>query len=370
MIIGLDISSIPYGTGVSNYTQNLVLNLLQSDTKNTYKLFYSSLRQNLPADFLQELKKYKNYKLYLYRFPPTILSILWNKLHILSIEHLIGQCDIFHCSDWTQPPTQQAKTTTTIHDLTPFIQPNWHHPLVVSTHRQKMSQAIKHCDHYICVSYNSQTDLHKLFPQTIDKSSVIYEACEDIYSPKLIKTSKHPFGNVPYFLAQGTREPRKNLTRTIQAFVRFKKENPNNKSILAVAGKYGWGEDLEIQQPQFIKILGYVSDEYLQQLHVHALALVCVSLYEGFGLPLVKSFACGVPVITGNLSSLPEITKDAGLIVNPYSTEAIKTAFVNISKTKTREDLAKKALLRAKDFSWQTTALKTLKLYQQLCASE
>jgi len=106
MIIGLDISSIPYGTGVSNYTQNLVLNLLQSDTKNTYKLFYSSLRQNLPADFLQELKKYKNYKLYLYRFPPTILSILWNKLHILSIEHLIGQCDIFHCSDWTQPPTQ------------------------------------------------------------------------------------------------------------------------------------------------------------------------------------------------------------------------------------------------------------------------
>lgn len=370
MIIGLDISSIPYGTGVSNYTQNLVLSLLSQDTKNTYKLFYSSLRLNLPADFLKQLKKHQNCQLYFFKLPPTILTILWNKLHLISIENFIGKCDIFHCSDWTQPPTQQAKTITTIHDLTPFLQPDWHHPLVVSTHRQKMSQALLYCSHFLCVSQNTERDLHKLFPQTMGKSSVIYEACEDIYSPKLTKTTPHPFNNVPYFLAQGTREPRKNLARTIQAFVRFKKENPQNKSILVVAGKYGWGEDLEIQQPEFVKVLGYVSDNYLQQLHAHAWALVYVSLYEGFGLPLVKSFACGVPVITGNLSSLPETTKDAGLIVNPYSIEAIKTTFLNMSKPKTRLDLAKKALDRAKDFSWQTTALKTLKLYQQLCVSE
>lgn len=105
MIIGIDISSIPYKTGVSNYTLNLIRNLVKLDKINTYKLFYSSLRLPLPNEIIEIKKTHSNIKIYQFKLPPTFLQILWNQLHLFPIEIFIGKCDIFHTSDWTQPPT-------------------------------------------------------------------------------------------------------------------------------------------------------------------------------------------------------------------------------------------------------------------------
>ena len=172
MIIGIDISSIPYGTGVSNYTLNLVRSLLKIDRKNQYKLFFSSFRQPFPKD-IALLENYSNVKIYYYHIPPSILEFIWNRLHILPIELFIGKCDVFHTWDWTQPPTISAKSITTIHDFVPMIFPETQHPRTISVFKRKLYWASQKCAHFICVSDSTRQDLNKLFPKIAkDKISI------------------------------------------------------------------------------------------------------------------------------------------------------------------------------------------------------
>lgn len=376
MIIGIDISSIAYQTGVSNYTLNLVKNLISIDKKNHYKLFFSSLRLPLPSDIIK-LKNNNNVTIHHFRLPPTLLQILWNRLRLFPIEIFIGKCDIFHTSDWTQPPTLKAKTITTIHDLTPFLFPQWHHPKVVNAHHNKMYWALKKCSCFICVSQNTFNDLIKLFPK-IDRSKIkiIHEAAEDKYKlfqqlpqktqQQKISSVKKQYKLNEYILVQGTREPRKNLDRLVKAFVKFKKENPKNKTQLAVTGKYGWGQDISSPNSD-IKILGFIPEKNMVALHAGALCLTYPSLYEGFGLPIVKSFTVGIPVITSNNSSLAEISQDSAILVNPSSVDSIKNAIKKIiSSPNLRNELSKNGVKVAAKFSWQKTAKQTLEVYNSL----
>lgn len=377
MIIGIDASSIAYGTGVSNYTQNLIDNLLQSDQKNTYKIFFSSLRLPLP-NFIKNLKKHKNVKIYHYRLPPMFFEFFWNKLHVIPIEFFIGACHIFHTSDWTQPPTYQSQTITTVHDLTPLMFPKWHHPKVIKNHTLKLNLAIKECDHFICVSQNTQNDLLKLFPTlNKDKTTVIYEAAENKYSEfkkltkekqdKEINQIKNKYNLHQYFLSQGTREPRKNLKRLIKAFIKFSNQNPDSKFELAITGKYGWGQDIDTQNAH-IKILGYIPEEDMVALHAGSYCLVYPSLYEGFGLPLVKAMAVGIPIITSNNSSLKEIASQGAILVNPKLTNSINNAIKKITNNPKRyKELSQESFKKGQRFSWQKTAKDTLDIYKQIC---
>ncbi len=377
MIIGIDLCSVVYGTGVSNYTLNLVKNLIKKDRVNSYKLFFSSLRLSIPRD-IENLAKYPNVKLYKFRLPITFLSLAWNRLRILPIELFIGKCDVFHTSDWTQPPTLWAKTLTTVHDLTPFLYPYWLHPQIVSTHLKKMYWAAKKCRHFICVSTNTKEDLLKIFSQIPEnKCSVIFEAAENKYAqfqklpPKIrerkISLIEKQYGLDRYILSQGTREPRKNLKNLIIAFNRFSRRYPGSKLELAVSGKYGWGKDIVHLKNSKIKILGYIPEKDMVSLHAAALFLAYPSFYEGFGLPLVKSMQVGVPVLTSNTSSLPEVTGQGGLLVDPSSVTSIYQAIEKLATRPTlRQSLSKKALKQAKKFSWAKTATQTLAVYEKI----
>ncbi|HOR01658.1 MAG TPA: glycosyltransferase family 1 protein [Candidatus Woesebacteria bacterium] len=377
MIIGIDVSSVCYQTGVSNYTLNIVKNLINLDKTNHYKLFYSSLRMPLPES-IKVLGKKPHVTIYHHRLPPTLLEILWNRLRILPIELFIGKCDIFHTSDWTQPPTISAKTIATIHDLTPFLYPQWHHPKVIKAHQNKMRHAVKKCCHLICVSQNTQSDLFKLFPQVDPaKTSVIYESAETKYSQflklpaaaqaKKKSVIKKQYGLNNFILAQGTREPRKNLNRLIDAFLKFKQKYPKTRVQLAITGKYGWGQDVTTKDPS-IKILGFIPEKDMVGLHASAICLAYPSLYEGFGLPVVKSLKVGVPVITSHNSSLIEISQGAAILVDPNSTESIAKAIEKIVHSKKlRQQLSRRGIEIAKKFSWQTAAKQTLMVYTSLC---
>jgi glycosyltransferase involved in cell wall biosynthesis len=261
-------------------------------------------------------------------------------LHLIPIEFLIGKCDVFHTSDWTQPPTLSAKTIATVHDLTPFLHPEWHHPKVINAHRRKMYWAAKKCSKFICVSQNTQSDLIKLFPK-IDpkKTNVVYESAENKYS-QFLKLSqkiqqkkkdiiKKQYGLENFILAQGTREPRKNLNRLIEAFICFKKKYPNTKVELAITGKYGWGNDISTKDSN-IKILGFIPEKDMVALHASAICLAYPSLYESFGLPIIKSLKVGTPVITSNNSSLKEIAKNCSILVDPTSVDEITKAIEKI----------------------------------------
>ena len=377
MIIGIDISSTAYGTGVSNYTLNLVRHLLKNDRQHQYKLFFSSLRLPLPKE-ISQLLKYKNVRLYHYRLPLTFLAYLWNILHLVPIECFIGKCDLFHTSDWTQPPAFKAKTITTVHDLTPFLYPQWLHTKIVSTHHHKMYWAVKKCRHFICVSENSKKDLLKIFPKINPQNcSVVYEAAEDKYG-LFLKLSKQDqdrkkiaiekqYGLKRYILSQGTREPRKNLPRLIEAFNKYRQKYPKSKVELAITGKYGWGKDVLHLKNPYIKILGYIPEKDMVALHASALFLAYPSLYEGFGLPLIKSMKLGVPVLSSNTSSMPEVVGNAGILIKPTSVNEIYQGIEKLLSSSTlRKQLSQKAIQNAAKFSWDQTATNTLDIYCKL----
>jgi len=379
MIIGIDISSIPYKTGVSNYTLNLVRNLIKLDKTNTYKLFFSSLQLPLPSEIITIKKTHSNVKIYQFKLPPTFLQILWNQLHLFPIEFFIGKCDIFHTSDWTQPPTIKAKTITTVHDLTPFLYPQWHHPKVITAHKNKMNLAAKKCFKFICVSQSTKNDLLKIFPKiNPQKIEIVYEAAEEKYG-KFLKLSKEAIQKKKetikkqydldkFILAQGTREPRKNLKRLIDAFVIFKKNNPKSQIDLAIAGKYGWGEDVDGAKNPSVKILGFIPEKDMVALHASAFCLAYPSLYEGFGLPLVKSLKVGTPIITSNISSMPEVGGNAAIYIDPTSVPDLTKAITKIVKSSTlRKKLIDNGLIQAKKFDWLKTAQQTLSIYKSLC---
>jgi len=376
MIIGVDISSTQYGTGVSDYTLNLVKNLIKIDKKNTYKLFFTSLRQPLLPE-IKKLSQKPQVKIYRYYIPLNIFEILFNRLH-LPIELFIGKCDIFHTSDWTQPTSIKAKLITTVHDLVPLLFPQWQHPKIINTHKRKLDLATRHCAHVICVSKNTQKDLLRLFPKlNSKKTTVIYEATADKYHqftklspPQQAKIkrkikNKHHLDN--YLLAQGTREPRKNLDRLIKAFLLFKKNHPQSKIQLVITGKYGWGKDVAKKLYSDIKILGFVPEADLLPLHASAIALIYPSLYEGFGLPILKSLSLGIPVITSNTSSIPEVAGKAALYINPKSISSIQKAINQIiTSSATHYRLSQLAKIQAQKFSWIKTAKQTLKIYKKL----
>ena len=190
MKIGIDISQIVYeGTGVGEYTKNLIEALLKVDKENEYVLFFSSLRRQLDSLFINELTSWrvnelKNKKVHeltswrvkirQFKIPPTLLDFLWNKLHICPIEWLIGKVDVFFSSDWTQPLTLKAKKITTIHDLSVFKFPEEHHPKIVAVQKRRLKWVKKECDLIICDSLATKRDAMEILGIEKKRLRVIY----------------------------------------------------------------------------------------------------------------------------------------------------------------------------------------------------
>lgn len=174
MKIGIDISQLAYPeTGVANYLQNLVQNLIEIDKKNEYILFFSSLRGKLKTENLK-LKNSLNVQIKTFRIPPTILDILWNKLHILPMESLIGDVDIFITSDWTEPPAKKAKKVTILYDLIVYKCPNETAKKIVEVQKRKLQWVKKESQRILCISEATKKDAEEILGIDNKKLSVIY----------------------------------------------------------------------------------------------------------------------------------------------------------------------------------------------------
>jgi len=369
--IAIDISQIVYGTGVSVYTKNLVESLLNVDPKNHYLLFGGSLRQKqLLINFSRKLqKKYPGrVKAKIVPYPPTLLDWLWNRVHLLPVETLVGKVDIFFASDWTQPPAEKAKLVTIVHDLIAWRYPQTLPEKIINAHKNRMKWVKKEADLVFPNSQSTTHDLEEIVGLDKEKIKLIYPGVDHRrFCPqeeKKIKAVKKKYGLGDYFLAVGTREPRKNLPRLIEAFDGL--ENKRGWQ-LAIAGKTGWGEQNLKSVTKNLKLLGYVPDEDLPPLYAGALCFVYPSLYEGFGLPVLEAMASGAPVITSNVSSLPEAAGEAGILVNPEKSEEIRKAMEKVANNpKLREEMIKKGFQQAQKFSWQKTAREVLKNLEAL----
>lgn len=310
MKVGIDASSVIYGTGVSNYTQELIGHLSP----------------------LVELRTFK-----FSRYPLMAMEFLWNRLHLLNVETFTGKIDIYHSSDWAQAPSN-AKKVTTIHDLTPFLYPKEVDPLIVEVHTRRMKWVEKECDAVICVSQNTENDLLKLFPKLKGKTKVIYEG---LPTKSAIQPNKKI--NENYVFAIGANQPRKNIVR-----------------LEKVCQKLG----LKLYTAGHTGNLGFISDQELVNYLASAQAFVYPSIYEGFGLPILEAFYHKVPVACSNTSSMPEVAGEAAVYFDPLNDDEMAKTITTAIKNKTRlVNLGNKQLAK---FSWDKCTQETLDVYKSL----
>jgi len=174
MKIGIDVSQTAFSkTGVANFTLNMVNNLLKEDKKNEYVLFFSSLRKEFPVSNFK-FPVGSKVKIKKFRFPPTILDLLWNKLHILPIEKFIGDVDVFITSDWTEPPTKKAKKATILYDLIVYKYPQETDAKIVNVQKRKLAWVKKEVDKIICISEATKKDAEEILGINKDKLVVAY----------------------------------------------------------------------------------------------------------------------------------------------------------------------------------------------------
>lgn len=329
--VGMDISQIAHIGGVATYTQNLAEGLFKiEDLDMVY--FYSSFRK----PYKGKLKNVKKYKL-----PPALFEMLFNKWRNIGIEKFLGSLDVFHSSDWTQPPSK-AKKVTTYHDLVPIAHPEWSHPRIVSVARRRLALVEKEIDLIICVSKSTMNDLLNNSRIPSEKMVVIYEGVGSQFKPqdqnKILEFKKRM--NLPdeFVLSVGGIGQRRNLDRVKEATRDYK---------LIISGQF--------------------SSYEMPLVYASAKVLLYPSFYEGFGLPILEAMAVGTPVITSNVSSMPEAGGEAALYVDPNNLDDIKEKLNHVMRDNDlRLELIKKGFIQSRKFSWKKCAEETAEVYRQL----
>lgn len=205
-------------------------------------------------------------------------------------------------------------------------------------------------------------DLYRFYGVSSDKIRVVYPGINPLIVGD-IQTVRQKY-NLPerYFLFIGTLQPRKNISRLVEAYQLWQRQNPDDKAGLVLAGGKGWLFDPDwVQGVEGVHLTGYVDDADKGALYSGALALVFPSLYEGFGFPVLEAMQCGTPVIASNTSSLPELVGETGLLVNPLDVEAIAYAMSQLSnETSLRSKLLGQGFVQSTHFTWIEAARKTL----------
>ncbi|RKY25114.1 MAG: hypothetical protein DRP62_02075 [Planctomycetota bacterium] len=302
------------------------------------------------------------------------LENFWRYCNYPCLQRFTGEFDIYHCSHHLMPPTKNRPRILTVYDLRRYKIPQ----LYPKSKLGLFELALKRADHIIAISEATKNDLCSLFNISGEKVDVVELAADAAYKPLtesekretkklLAKKIGAPLDN--YVVAFSSPDRRKNISRIIKGFVLAQSRLSDNFK-LVIAGNLPRNEDIfqliaSSKKSGSIVATGSVDD--VRSLLSCADGLVFASLYEGFGIPILEAFACGVPVITSDCSSMPEVAADAAVLVDPYDENSIAEAIINIAADKElKERMIRKGLARAKEFSWERTAQKTLEIYKKV----
>lgn len=284
--------------------------------------------------------------------------------------------DIFHVSDVTQLVPERGRVVATIYDMSPIIFPQFHTSENRNTFARKLQHIRQHADVLIAISESTKRDIieHLGFPET--RIHVAYGGVDANFVPLVDQATLRPtlakYGlrEPGYILHVGTLEPRKNLVRLIEAYAQVRQRCGDVTPPLVLVGQNGW-DSADIftavarhKLSNHVQIVGFVADADLPALYNGATIFAYPSLYEGFGIPVLEAMACGVPVLTSTVSSLPEIVGDTGLLVEATDVQAIAAGLQQlVEDAALRCDLSTRALQRAAQFTWRATAQATLGAY-------
>lgn len=343
---------IPQATGISTYAKNIIPHLQQLNPT-------LLTPQNLPP--------YKNYPVPANMTPDQgskghLRRILWTQFQLPQLYKNL-QSNLLFSPLPEAPIFTKTRYIVTVHDLIPlrFSKP---FSRLTSYFRYYIPQVLSQAEHIICDSESTAKDINKFYKISLDKTTVIPLA----YDKNNFRDLNLPTSN--YFLYIGRHDPYKNLHRLIEAFANLPRR-PNYELWISGPTDTTYTPQLqakivELNLTESVKLIGYASYEKLPTLINQAIALVFPSLWEGFGLPVLEAMACGTPVITSNVSSLPEVAGSSALMVNPYNTAEITAAMDTVANdTQQRSYLREQGLIQASQFSWEKTGLETAKILKK-----
>ncbi|RKX65348.1 MAG: hypothetical protein DRP41_03265 [Thermodesulfobacteriota bacterium] len=345
MIIGIDIRWLSFkGTGLYTYLSNLLDTLLKIDKKNQYVLFYNEAKERIFP--LQQNLIYQRVKARPFFLKEKVLFFgILNR----------AKLDIFFEPHFNLPflLPKNLPVILTIHDLTPLLFPEFFSLPERAYFWFTLRHAVKRANHIIAVSHYSKNSLKKMFPR-LKEVSVIYPGI-----PKLDYNSATYIDidiPTPYILYVGNKRGHKNYNRVIEAYKVLRNRLSNYHLVLL---------GIEGKASNKITFLKNISEKEKAYLYNNAALLVFPSLNEGFGLPVLEAMQFGIPVITSNLSSLPEVAGNAAYFVNPFRVDEISEGmYKTLTNEILRRQLASRGIQRSKFFCWEKAAKKYLKIFQ------
>ena len=360
MRIGIDASRAiaPTPTGTETYSLHLIEALLALGGSHRFCLYF---RKPPPAGL------FAGAEVRVLRF-----LRLWTLVG-LSLEMAAHPPDVLFVPAHVLPPIHPRASVVTIHDLGYLYEPT-RHPRLQRLYLDLSTRWSARAAHSLVAdSEATKSDLVARYGVAADKITVAYPGVAADLRPVADRTQiemvTRRYGiERPYILYLGTLQPRKNLSRLIEAYAGLGARVPR----LVLAGKHGWQADrfvAEVERlgiAQRVVFAGYVRGEDKAALLSGALAFIFPSLYEGFGLPVIEAQACGCPVICSNVSSLPEVAGGAAVLVDPRDVDAWRAALGQLLESADlRRELAQRGLTNARRFSWQTCAARVLETLER-----
>ncbi|HPT08638.1 MAG TPA: glycosyltransferase family 1 protein [bacterium] len=372
MRIGVDIRVLldKNYSGVANFTFYLLKNLLKNDKYNVYYFFYNSFKKIKLPDFPVKIIK----RSYPNKFFNYCLQKIFN---YPKLDKVVGGVDIFYSPHINFSSfSKNSRNIITIHDLSFLRYPEffsfrknlWHRTI-------NIKKSIKKYDKIIAVSQNTKNDIMELLKVPENKIEVIYPGL-----PTYLKenndlsvdylSQKYNI-NDDYILYFGTIEPRKNISGLISAY-NLLRDN-GIKCLLVLAGAWGWKTKAikrEWQASKYkddIRFIGYVDDDVKPLLYKQAKVLAYPSFYEGFGFPPLEAMYFGLPVVSSNTSSLPEVLSNSAILINPDKAQDLARALkMIITDENLRNKMINLGQERVKYFSWEKTVQKYMEVFESL----
>ncbi|MEO1287414.1 MAG: glycosyltransferase family 1 protein [Chloroflexota bacterium] len=370
--IGIDYTpAYEQGGGIGRLTRDLIDALLTLDSETNYRLMVAGTSNTTLGKQLASNAVWKATPL-----SSKWLARVWHRMQLpVPVELITGQVDLFHATDFTLPPTRSTtKTIVTVHDMSYVRVPDAASPRLRAYLDAVVPRSTRRADHIIADSQATKDDLIEFYQLPENEITVLlsgidsrYQVIDDDLWLMTIR-NYYRIPSVPYLFTVGTIQPRKNYSRVIRALKQLR--NTGYDLHLVIAGGKGWLEDEMYQTLEETglnnvdHLIGYAKDEHLAGLYSGAEAVVFPSLYEGFGFPVLEGMACGTPVVTSNVSSLPEVAGEVAIMVDPYDVEAIANAIRRVlDDSDLRAEMIHRGFEQASRFTWEKSARHLRNIY-------
>jgi glycosyltransferase involved in cell wall biosynthesis len=287
---------------------------------------------------------------------------------------------LFHAPHYVLPPLVPSPSVVTIHDVIHLMFPQYlPNKVAFSYAKWSITQAARRATRIMTVSESSKRDILRFVDTEPGKIDVIYNAYDERFAiePReadVVRVRERYQLHDEFVLYAGNVKPHKNLERLIQAFDLVRKQGLDHLKLVLI------GDDIskytalrravhQYNLHKYVRFLGYMPEETLAVMYRLAGVFVFPSLYEGFGLPPLEAMASGTPVVTSNVSSLPEVAADAAVLVDPYDPQAIADGIYRVlTDERLRHDLVRKGIARAGMFSWETSVRRVRAIYGEVGA--